>query len=132
MKFRSNHRRCSVKDMFLEISQNSQGNTCARDSFLIKLLPATLLKKTLRHSCFPVNFEKFLRTPFLRNTSRRLLLEVFVIKSCYPQLFYIKSWKFSSSSFSILILLYPIYFPLSYSTWPFIGRLLGHFHLAVY
>ena len=25
--------------------------------------------------CFPVNFTKFLRTPFLRNTSGRLLLE---------------------------------------------------------
>ena len=30
-------RRCSVKKVFLEISQNLQENTCARDSFLIKL-----------------------------------------------------------------------------------------------
>ena len=29
--------RCSVKKVFLEISQNSQENTCARASFLIKL-----------------------------------------------------------------------------------------------
>ena len=29
--------KCSVKKLFLEISQNSQGNTCARVSFLIKL-----------------------------------------------------------------------------------------------
>ena len=29
--------RCSVKKMFLEISQNSQENTCARISFLRKL-----------------------------------------------------------------------------------------------
>ena len=28
---------CSVKKMFLEIAQNSQENTCARVSFLIKL-----------------------------------------------------------------------------------------------
>ena len=28
------------------------------------LRPATLLKKRLWHSCFPVNFVKFLRTPF--------------------------------------------------------------------
>ena len=28
---------CSVKKVFLEISQNSQENTCARASFLIKL-----------------------------------------------------------------------------------------------
>ena len=30
-------RRCSVKKVFLESSQNSQENTCARVSFLIKL-----------------------------------------------------------------------------------------------
>ena len=30
-------RRCSLKKVFLEISQNSQKNTCARDSSLIKL-----------------------------------------------------------------------------------------------
>ena len=30
-------RRCSVKKVFLEISQNLQENTCARFSFLIKL-----------------------------------------------------------------------------------------------
>ena len=29
--------RCSVKKMFLEISQNSQENTCAKVSSLIKL-----------------------------------------------------------------------------------------------
>ena len=36
--------------------------------------PATLLKKRLWHRCFPVNFEKFLRTPFLQNTSGKMLL----------------------------------------------------------
>ena len=35
--------------------------------------PATLLKKRLWHRSFPVNFVKFLRTPFLQNTSWRLL-----------------------------------------------------------
>ena len=62
--------------MFLEILQNSQEKTCARVSFLIKLglRPATLLKKRLRYRCFLVNFAKFLRTPFLQNTSGRLLL----------------------------------------------------------
>ena len=59
--------RCSVRKVFLEFSQNSQENTCARVSFLIKLLawPVTLLKKRLQQSCFPVNFAKFLRTSFL-------------------------------------------------------------------
>ena len=39
--------RCSVKSVFLEISQNSQENTCARVSFLIKLL-ASFFKEHLR------------------------------------------------------------------------------------
>ena len=38
------------------------------------LRSATLLKKGLWHRCFPVNFAKFLRTPFLENTSGWLLL----------------------------------------------------------
>ena len=33
--------RCSVKKVFLKISQNSQENTCARVSFMIKLQAAT-------------------------------------------------------------------------------------------
>ena len=58
--------------MFLEVSQNSQENTCARDSFFNKVVglrPVTLLKKSLWHSCFPVNFAKFLRTLFHRTPS---------------------------------------------------------------
>ena len=39
------------------------------ESFLINMRPATLLKKRLWHICFPVNFAKFLRTPFLERTS---------------------------------------------------------------
>ena len=37
------------------------------------LRPATLLIKRLCHRRFPVSFMKFLRTPFLQNTSGRLL-----------------------------------------------------------
>ena len=37
--------RCSVKEVFLEISQNSQENTCTRVSFLIKL-QASFLHRT--------------------------------------------------------------------------------------
>ena len=61
--FRSSHQRCSVRKVFLEISQNSQENTCA------SARPETLLKKRLSHRCFHVNFVKFLRTLFLQNTS---------------------------------------------------------------
>ena len=59
------------KKVFSEISQNSQKNSFARVSSLMKFF---LLKKRLW--CFPVNFAKFLRTTFLQNTSRRLPLSV--------------------------------------------------------
>ena len=72
-------RMCSVKKVFLEISHDSQENTCVSDSFLIKLQarPATLLKKSLWHMCFPVNFPKSLRTPFFTEHLRWLLLYAF-------------------------------------------------------
>ena len=55
-----------LKKVFLKFLQNSQENTCVRVSFLIKLQarPATVLKRRLWHRLFPVNFAKFLRTPF--------------------------------------------------------------------
>ena len=65
----------SVKQVILETSQNSQENTYATVSFLIKLQrPATVLKKRPWHRCFPVNFAKYLRTPVLQNTFMWLLL----------------------------------------------------------
>ena len=69
------------KKVFIEISQNSSENSCARVSFLIKLQasvlsPITLLKKRLWHRYFPMNFVKFLRTPFLKEHLWWLLLDV--------------------------------------------------------
>ena len=37
--------------------------------------PATLFKKRLCHRCFPANFAKFIRTPFLQKTSDSLLMK---------------------------------------------------------
>ena len=48
--------------MFLEISQDC-------------LSPAALLKKIPWNRCFPVNFAKFLRAPFLQNTPGQVLLK---------------------------------------------------------
>ena len=56
-------RRCSVKKVFLEISENSL-------SFLIKL--------RAWHRCFLVNFAKFLRTSFLTEQLRWLLLKKYI------------------------------------------------------
>ena len=54
------------KKVFLKFSQNSQKNTCIGVSFLLKKRPG--------HRFFPVSFVKFLRAPFLQNTSGRLPL----------------------------------------------------------
>ena len=43
------------------------------------LRTATLLKKRLWHRCFFVSFAKFLRTPFLHNTSGWLLMIVTMV-----------------------------------------------------
>ena len=53
--------RCSIKNVFLEISQNSQEYL-----FFNKVADWGL--------CFTVNFAKFLRTPFLKEHHRWLLL----------------------------------------------------------
>ena len=44
----------------------------------VSLRPATLLKKRLWHTCFPVNFAKFLRIPFLTEHLWWLPLFVFI------------------------------------------------------
>ena len=61
--------RCSVEKVSLEISQNSQENTCARVCFLVKLQAFFIKKKRQCPRCLSVNFANFLRTLFLQNTS---------------------------------------------------------------
>ena len=67
---------CSVKKVFLEISQNPQENTCAKVSFLIKLQS---LGQVL--SCEFCEISKntfFYRTPLVA-TSTQMTLELVVI-----------------------------------------------------
>ena len=47
------------------------------------LRPATLLKKRLWHRCFPADFAKFLRTSFLTEHRRWLLLFFIYSSSCF-------------------------------------------------
>ena len=58
--------RCSVKKVFLKIMQNSQENICVW----------VFIKKRFQHRCFPVNFEKFLGTPFFTEYLRWLIVYV--------------------------------------------------------
>ena len=82
--FRSSHQRCSVRKGVLRNFAKFTGKHLRQSLFFNKvavLRPATLLKKRLWHRCFPVNFAKFLRTPFLQNTSGRMLLKFPVLKT---------------------------------------------------
>ena len=68
MKGRSSHWRCFVKkDVHLEISQNSQENTCARVSVLIKLRRAqtsNLIKKETLVQVISCEFSKISKNTF--------------------------------------------------------------------
>ena len=74
---RSSHQRCSIKKCVLENFSKFTGKHLCHSLFFNKvacLRSATLLKARLWHSCFHVNFEEFLGTPFLLITFGRLLL----------------------------------------------------------
>ena len=71
---RSSRPRRSLKKALWKISQNSQENICAGT---VKLCRSEFsLKASLQRRCFFVNFAKFVRTPFLQNTTGRLLLTI--------------------------------------------------------
>ena len=63
-------RRSSVKKVFLEISQNSQENTCDRVSFLIKLqaLACNFIKKEALPQVFSCEFCEISKTTFSYRT----------------------------------------------------------------
>ena len=65
---RSSQQRCSVTKGVHRNFAKFTGKHLCQSLFLNKvsvLSPATLLKKRFWHRCFPVNFAKFLTTPFL-------------------------------------------------------------------
>ena len=65
--FLRSHQGCSIKKLFLKISQYLQGNTCARVYF-------NKFKKRFRHSFFSVNIAKCLRF-FLQSNNFLLVVE---------------------------------------------------------
>ena len=52
------------------------GKHLSQSLFFNKVASFSLWKERLWHRCFHVNFVRFLRTPFLQNTSGRLLLSL--------------------------------------------------------
>ena len=77
--YRSSHQKCSVKKGVLKIFAKFSGRRLSQSLFLNKvaaLSPASLLKQRRKHGCFAADFANFLRTPFLQDTSERLLLHL--------------------------------------------------------
>ena len=64
--FRSSHWGCSIKKLFLKISQYSQENTCTGVSFLINFNSKEATTQVFSY------IAKFLRTNILRNICERL------------------------------------------------------------
>ena len=78
------HQKCSVtKGVLRNFSKFTE--TPVPDLFLNKvaglnrLRPATILKKRLWHECFPVNFEKFLRTPLKEPFFLRFEIQFYIV-----------------------------------------------------
>ena len=74
---RNSHWRCSARNGVLKTFAKFTGKHLRQGLVFNKLAglrSGTLLKKRLWYECFPVNFAKFLRTLFLPNTSKQLLL----------------------------------------------------------
>ena len=69
--------RCSVKRVFLEISQNSHENTCARVSFLIKLetQACKFIKKETLVQAFSCEFYEIFKNIFFTEHLWWLLLD---------------------------------------------------------
>ena len=77
----------ALQNRFLTFFAKFTGRHLCWRLFLKNLLPSSnFFKKRLQHRCFPVNFMKLLRAPFLQNTSERLLLNVvefFILESLF-------------------------------------------------
>ena len=78
-EFTSNRREVFCKNGVLKNFSKFTGKHLCQRLFFNQVAgwsAATLLKKGFWHRCFPVNFAKFLRTPFLQNPSGLLLLKI--------------------------------------------------------
>ena len=97
------------KNVFLEISQNSQENTCARVSFLIKLQASrtqacNFIKKETLAQVLSCEFVNFLRIPFFIENLWWLLLEYFTQNNSLR-----KSERFSITFHKVLIFSEPLW-----------------------
>ena len=90
------------KDVLENLAKFAVKHLCQRLFFsrAAGLRPVTLLKKSLWHRCFPVNFVKFLRTPFFIEYLWCLLL-LFCLRLCAWCLLLLFVWRYVKSFYVI-------------------------------
>ena len=84
--FRNSHHRCSVKKVVLKNFAKFTGKHLCLSLLFNKV--ADLIKKEALLQLFSCEFCETLRTPFLQNASRRLLLNRFLLFFCYFSRFF--------------------------------------------
>ena len=96
LQHRSSHRRCSVKRDAPKNFAYFTGKHLCRSLFLIILQLKLYLKETPAE-CFPVKFEKFLRTPFLKNNCQTTAFDstVFLNQRTHDE------WYFSNKIYGV-------------------------------
>ena len=88
-KSRNSRWRCSIKKGVLKNFAKFAGKHLCHSLFFNKLAgfrPGIFLKKRLWHKCIPVNFRKFLWTPFLQNTFGRLSIVIRELQTVFWKL----------------------------------------------
>ena len=73
--------------------------------------------KRFQHRCLPVNFAKFLKTPFLQNTSWRQLLNLYIALVQSNQSFFKRKWKKTFSWGIPKQVMLTVAFTVSYFSW---------------
>ena len=76
---RSSHQSCSIKKLFLKVSQYLLENTCVGVSFnkVVSLQIRNFFKKRFQHKVFPVDISKLFRLAISKKICEQLLLHCF-------------------------------------------------------
>ena len=115
---RSCLRRCSMKKVFLKLSQNSKKNTCTRASFLIKLQIEACKKRDFGTDVFLWILWNFVGKLFFRTFFQGwLLLDFYKIRTS-PINRSKQSWKFYSSfNFILKLRFWSVWSVFIFSCW---------------
>ena len=98
-------RRCSVKKVLLEISQNPQENTCVTVSFLIKLQleVCNFIKKETLAQVFSCEFCEISKNIFFKKHLRVTASEYVILSPIFFMQQHQLKWNKSSISFSVFL-----------------------------